>query len=175
MANYPEDLISTYQLPEGINIILRPVQSDDADLIQDFFRHLSSETKHSHFSENFRELSKKLLNKLTHIDYDHEMVLIATHINNGKETMIGMAQYAATLNHDECEVLVIIADEWHNKGIATQLMNLIIDVAKEKDIKKMIATIPAINTRDLAFAKSLGFVISNGDDPTQKKVTKLLS
>ncbi len=175
MANYPENLISTYQLPDGINITLRPVRPEDADFIQDFFRHLSSQTKHSHFLENFRELSNDVLIRLTQIDYDREMVLIAAHTENEKETMIGMAHYAATNEPDECEVLVIVADEWHSKGIATRLMTRLMEIAKEKAVKKLIATIPAINARDLAFARSLGFVISNSDDPTLKIAAKLLS
>ena len=102
------------------------------------------------------------------------MVLIATHIKNEKEAMIGMARYAPTLNPEECEVIIIVADEWHGKKIATRLINRLIEIAKEKAFKKMIATIPAVNADDLAFAKSLGFVISNSDDPTLKNVTKLL-
>lgn len=174
MANYPEHLISTYQLSDDINITTRPVRAEDADLMQEFFRHLSSQTKHTHFQENFRELSKDVLIRLTQIDYDHEMILIATHSQNEKEIMIGMARYAATPNPEECEVIVVIADEWHSKGIATRLMNRLIEVAKEKALKKMIATIPSVNADDLAFARSLGFVISNSDDPTIKNATKLL-
>lgn len=174
MTNYPEHLISTYQLPDGVNIALRPVRPEDADLIQEFVRHLSSQTKHSHYQENFKELSREMLIQLTQIDYDRKMVLISTHIKNEKEMMIGMARYVATPNPEECEVIVIIADEWHSKGIATRLMNRLIEIAKEKAFKKMIATIPAINADDLAFAKSIGFVISNSDDPTLKNVTKLL-
>lgn len=175
MTQYPEHLISTHQLSDGINVTLRPVRPEDTNLIQDFFRHLSSQTRHSHFWENFNELSNELLNKLTKIDYKHEMVLIVTYIKNGKELMIGMARYVPTRNLDECEVLVIVADEWHSKGIATQLMNRLIEIAREKSIRKLIATIPAINNRDIAFAKSLGFIISDGDDPTIKNVSKLLS
>jgi acetyltransferase len=174
MTNYPEKVVSTYQLPDGINITLRPVRPEDADMIQEFVRHLSSQTKHTHFQENFRELSSEILKRLTHIDYDREMVLIVTHIHNEKETMIGMAQYAATLNPEECEAIIVVADEWHSKGIATRLMNRLIEVAKEKALKKITATIPAINADDLAFARSLGFVISNSDDPTIKIATMQL-
>lgn len=174
MTHYPEQLISTYQISDGTNIILRPIRPEDASLIQEFFHHLSSQAKHSHFLENFTELSNELLNKLVAIDYQREMVLIASYVKDGKETMIGMAQYSPTLNLEECEVLIVIADEWHSKGIATRLMHHLIEIAKEKAIKKMIATIPSINNRDLSFAKSLGFVITNSDDPTIKNVTKLL-
>lgn len=175
MTLYPEHLISTYQTLDGINIILRPVRREDAELIQEFFHHLSSKAKHSHFQEQFRELSNNILNRLIQADYEHEMVFLATQIKNNKETMMGMAQYAATINPDEHEVLVVVADEWHRKGIATQLMKCLIKAAQENNIKKMIATIPAINAGDLAFAKSLGFLISDSDDPTLRNVTKLLS
>lgn len=173
MTNYPEHLVSTYQLVDSENITLRPVRPEDADLMQEFVRHLSSQTKHTHFQENFSELSKDILNRLTQIDYDREMILIATSIKNEKEMMIAMARYTATANPKECEVIIIVADEWHSKGIATRLMNRLIEIAKAKFIK-MIATIPAVNADDLAFARSLGFVISNSDDPTLKNLTKTL-
>ncbi|MHB1947808.1 MAG: GNAT family N-acetyltransferase [Gammaproteobacteria bacterium] len=174
MTHYPEQFISTYQVSDGTNITLRPIQSEDTSLIKEFFHHLSSEAKHSHFLENFAELSNELLNKLIKIDYEREMVLIASYVKNGKEKMIGMAQYSPTHNFEECEVLIVIADEWHSKGIANQLMHHLIEIAKKKAFKKMIATIPSINNRDLSFAKSLGFMISDSDDSTIKNVTKLL-
>ena len=57
-----------------------------------------------------------------------------------------------TLSLEECEAIVVVADKWHNKGMATRLMNRLIEVAKEKALKKMIATIPAINADNIAFA-----------------------
>lgn len=175
MTTYPEYLISTYKLSDDINITLRAVKPDDVDLLQNFFRHLSSQSKHSHFQGNFKELSSNTLKRLTQIDYSHEMVLVAIHTNNDQDQIIGLAQYATTSKPEECEVLVIVADDWKSKGIATQLMNRLIEISKNNHIKKLIATIPAINASDLAFAKSLGFVISDGDDPVLKNVTKLLS
>lgn len=170
MTNYPEHLISTFQLP-SLTITIRPVRPDDAELIQEFVRHLSSQTKHAHFMENFKELTKEMLAHLTQIDYDREMVLIAT--NN--EVMIGMARYAITTDRDECESIVVVADEWQNKKIATYLMNTLIKVAQENGFKKMIGTILASNVDMLALAKNLGFIISNSDDPTVKIATKILS
>lgn len=175
MTHYPEHLHSTHQLASGTNIRIRPIRPEDAELLQDFVRHLSAQTKHAQFMENFRELANEVLTKMTHIDYAKDMVLIALHDQNGQEKVIAMARYAANSNATICDSIVVVADEWQNQGLATKLMHILIKAAQDNGLKEMTGMILASNVDMLSLAKQLGFVISNSDDPTVKNATKQLT
>jgi acetyltransferase len=171
---YPDYLISNYQLSDGKNITIRPIKSTDGNMLQEFVRHLSSQNKHAQFMESFKELSDSMLKKITQIDYNREMVLIATHQQNSSEIIIAMARYVENTDQDTCESIVVVADAWQNKKIARQLMNILMEVAKTKGFKNMTGSILASNIELIELAKHLGFAISNSDDPTVQVATKRL-
>lgn len=171
---YPDYLISSYQLSNSENITIRPIRSDDGEMLQEFVRNLSAQNKHAQFMGNFKELSISMLKRITQIDYDREMVLIATHKKDGKEVNIAMARYAANADLETCESIVVVADAWQNKKIGRQLMNILMDVAKTKGFKAMTGVILASNIEMIELAKHLGFAISNSDDPTVKIAIKML-
>jgi acetyltransferase len=58
--SYPTNLIMQHILPDGTSIIIRPIRHDDAEIIREFSRHLSSELKHLNYMENFKELPEKM-------------------------------------------------------------------------------------------------------------------
>lgn len=168
MMKYPEHLISTYQLSDGTKITIRPVKPDDADMLQECISKLSSASKHSHFMAAFRQLSKDMLDRFTQIDYAREMVLIATCSQKDKDIMIGMSRYVTTKDPETCEVLVVVADDWQDRKIATRLMNDLIKAARENGLKKMTGLIQASDVQMLAVARHFGFAIEPGDDATMK-------
>ncbi|MFZ2314413.1 MAG: GNAT family N-acetyltransferase [Gammaproteobacteria bacterium] len=171
---YPDYLISSYQLADGKKVTIRPVRSDDADILQEFIRNLSAQNKHAQFMENFKELSNSMLEQITEIDYDREMVLIATHQQNGKEIMLGMARYASNTDPDTCESIVVVADAWQNKQIGRHLMYILMDLARSKGFKAITGSILASNIEMVQLAQHLGFTISNSNEPTVKMAIKML-
>lgn len=174
LYSYPDYLISACQLADGKEITIRPIRSDDKEILQNFMRNLSAKNKHAQFMENFKELSAGVLKQITQIDYDREMALIATHQQNGKEITVAMARYVANSDLETCESIVVVLDAWQNKKIGRQLMNILIDVAKKKGFKAMTGSILASNIEMIELAKHLGFSISSSDDPTVKIAVKIL-
>lgn len=51
---YPANLITQRKLLDDTIILIRPVYHDDAEIIREFSRHLSSELKHLNYMENFK-------------------------------------------------------------------------------------------------------------------------
>lgn len=167
---YPNHLISSHQLSDNIAITIRPIRPEDAELEQEFTRNLSEQSKYFRFMEHFHEFSPHMLVRLTQIDYDREMALVAIH----EKAIIGVARYIKNPDKKTAEFALVIADAWHHKGIGTKLMTLLADIAKSKHLQALIGTVLAINREMLGLMKNLGFEISNSDDSEIKIVTKKL-
>ena len=167
---YPSHLTVSYQTGDGQTILIRPIKPEDADMEQEFVKGLSTETKYYRFMNTIRELSQAQLIRLTQIDYDREMAFVALAQTEQGATEIGVARYATNPDGDSCEFAIVVADNWHGKGVARRLMGVLIDTARSRGLKYMNGDFLSENARMLKFVATLGFTMSpHPEDPGLKR------
>lgn len=161
---YPAHLVTKRQLPNGTDMVIRPIRPEDAELEQAFVRNLSEQTKYFRFMQAIDELSPQLLARFTQIDYSREMALIAVLQVDGKETEIGVARYSINPDGRSCEFAIVVADEWQRQGIAHLLMQQLIETARSHGLQIMEGDVLANNYDMLTLVEKLGFTISTSED-----------
>lgn len=172
---YPADLVRHEQLPDGSDVTIRPIRPEDARIEDDFVRKLSPESKYFRFMRALHELTPEMLVRFTQIDYDLEMALIATVEEMDREIEVGVARYAINPDGDSCEFAIVIADDWHHKGLGIRLMKPLMDAARNRGLKVIEGEALSGNSQMLALADSLGFSIRNTpDDPGLKVMRRAL-
>jgi len=172
---YPAHLVTSWQLPNGIDVVIRPIRPEDAELTQDFVRNLSEETKYFRYMDAVRELSQAMLVRFTQIDYDREMALLAVTTENGKEVELGVARFAINPDGHSCEFAVVVGDAWQKQGIAHKLMDVLMNVARAKGLTVMEGEVMKRNHRMLTFVESLGFrATAHPEEDSVKIVTRRL-
>jgi acetyltransferase len=157
---YPARLEHVVNLPNGARTIIRPIRPEDADREADFVRALSPETRYLRFMSTIKELPGPLLARLTQIDYDREMALVAITGDGEAEEQIGVCRYVVNPDGESCEFAIVVADAWQRQGLARTMMNLLIEAARERGLKVMEGVFLANNERMLRFVQSLGFHIN---------------
>jgi acetyltransferase len=167
---YPSHLISKWTQPDGLDITIRPIKPEDADLEVDFVSRLSAETKYFRFMNTLRELPPAMVARLTQIDYDREMAFLAIIEEDGKEVEIGVCRYAVNPDGESCEFAIVVADDWQHRGLARKLMGVLIETARNRGLNYMNGVFLANNDRMLRFVQSLGFVLSNDPDDSTVKL-----
>ncbi len=135
---------------------------------------LSDESKYFRFMQVFHELTTEMLIRFTQIDYELEMALIATIIENNQEMAIGIARYTKLPGREICEFGLVVADAWQHQGLGSHLMESLIDVAKSAGIEKIYGEILINNYKMLQLVQDLGFLIINTDDKSIKRAEKLI-
>ena len=75
---YPSWLESTGRLRDGTEVHLRPVRSEDEPLLQDQAAQMTPEDLRLRFFAAVRGLSHAVAARLSHIDYDRAIALLAT-------------------------------------------------------------------------------------------------
>jgi acetyltransferase len=172
---YPSHLEQQWTQPDGQIVTLRPIRPEDAEMEQAFVRMLSDESKHYRFMDTLRELTPSMLARFTQIDYDRDMALIATIREHHKTRQIGVARYVPKPDGETVEFALVVADDWHKRGIGRKLMVELIAVARKKGYRTMIGDVLAMNTRMFRLVGSLGFTTQpHPDDPTVKRVAYVL-
>jgi len=172
---YPVHLVSHWQVPNGTDVTIRPIRPEDAEITQAFVRSLSEEAKYFRFMDAVQELSHVMLVRLTQIDYDREMALLAVIETDGKEEEIGVARYASYPDQVSCEFAVVVDDDWQHQGVAHKLMDVLMDVARSKGLRTMDGEVLKRNQGMLKLAASLGFRIApHPEDDSIKRVSRSL-
>ncbi|GAB6049187.1 GNAT family N-acetyltransferase [Hydrogenophilus islandicus] len=165
---YPSHLVQHWTLPDGTDVLIRPIRPEDAELEAEFVRNLSPQTKYFRFMTTLNELPPAMLARLTQIDYDREMAFIAVTTQAGKEVELGVARYAVNPDGESCEFAIVVADEWQHRGLARKLMQVLIETARNRGLKEMRGVFLANNERMLRFVASLGFTLT--DDPEDRSI-----
>jgi acetyltransferase len=166
---YPAQLVQTWTMPDGTDVVIRPIRPEDAELEKEFVKELSPETKYFRFMNTLRELTDTMVARLTQIDYDREMAFIATVDRGGVEAEVGVCRYAVNPDGESCEFAIVVADDWQHRGLARKLMSVLIDAARARGLKYMNGDFLSHNERMLKFVSGLGFALSPSPDDNSIK------
>ena len=170
---YPVQLASCFRARNGRTLDIRPTLPQDSVLQQAFVQKLSSRSRYFRFMNAVRELTPAQLVRLTQIDYDREMALIALPQPSGNHTelmQVGEARYAINPDGNSCEFAVVVADDWQGQGLAFELMNRLIHIARSHaGLKTMNGDFLQDNQAMINLASRLGFAISNHPEDSSLK------
>ncbi|HUN97949.1 MAG TPA: GNAT family N-acetyltransferase, partial [Bradyrhizobium sp.] len=171
IAPYPKHLETIGMARDETPIALRPVRPEDEPLLQDLFAHMSAEDQRLRFFAPMRELNHALAARLSQIDYDREMALIALH--NG--VPLGVARYAADPDRLRAEYAVAVRSDWKGRGIGYILMVRLIDIARVSGIGELFGDVLRENKPMLDMCRELQFtVVANPHDASLSSVRKQL-
>jgi acetyltransferase len=140
---YPSGLGTTWQTRDGLEI------------------------KYFRFMYRMGDISPMMLARFTQIDYDREMALVAVE-NEGTDDarLIGVARYVGNPDGQSCEFALTVADDVQKKGIGRQLMQMLMNIARDRGLTIMEGDVLAENRKMLRLCEKLGFrVARNPEDP----------
>ncbi len=151
---YPVELVEHWITPDGERLIVRPIRPEDADEHGAFFSRLSPQDIRYRFFSAMRELSPEQMARLTQIDYDREMAFIALRETSGET--VGVARLVCE-DERQGEFAVIVQGDMKGKGVASHLMQRLIDWARRRGLSAVVGQVLADNAPMLAFVRRLGF------------------
>ena len=163
ISPYPAELTTLFET-KGEKFILRPIRPEDAAAHAAFFNRLSPDDVHFRFFSFMRSLPAEQITRMTDVDYEREIAFIAVRTNG--ET----AGVARLIRNDMAgaiaEFAIVVDDGAKHKGVATQLMRVIIDWGKSRGVMRINGQILADNLPMLAFIRRLGFhLTASAEEP----------
>jgi RimJ/RimL family protein N-acetyltransferase len=134
------------RLPDGAPILVRPIRADDKRLLQDGLRQLSEQSVQRRFLAPKQSFSRAELRYLTEIDGHNHAALVAEHPRDPVRRLIGVARYVRLPERPEtAEVAIVVADEWHGRGVGSLLAEQLAARARGAGIRRFTATMASDN------------------------------
>ncbi len=140
------------KLSDGSRIELRAVRPTDKEGLEAAFARLSPASRYRRFFAPMQRLSQADLRYLTEVDHrDHEAVVA---IGPDGE-LIGVVRYVRREQPGEAEVAVVVADEWQGRGVATALLERLIERAARNGIEHFVALVLQENSEALELFRGI--------------------
>jgi len=165
VPRYPEELEEARKLPDGTEVLVRPIKVTDESLIREFHYQLSEETVYRRYRRPLKALPHRDRVRLVNVDYEREMAMVVVRRLNGREELLGVGRYFVDEETRIAELAFTVRDDWQDRGIGSLLMAKLLEIAKERDLSGVEAHTQADNHRMIAILMRFGFA-AVGQDPS---------
>jgi acetyltransferase len=173
ISPYPKELESTETLPDGTVISLKPIRPEDEPALQDIVTHMNQQDLRLRFFTPMKGLSHALAARLSQLDYDREMAILARRAEDG--LVLGVARFSADPDNRRAEYAIALRSDWKGHGVGHLLMTRILDIARSRGIAEVVGDVLHENEPMLGLARALGFTLAtHPEDREVVRVTKVL-
>jgi acetyltransferase len=158
-------------MKDGTQVTIRPIRAEDEPAMVKFHGTLSDRTVYLRYFCSLSLASRTAHERLVRIcfsDYERETVLVAEHRDSqtGELHILGVGRLNKLQADKEAEVAVLVSDQYQHRGLGTELLRRIINVARDEKLSRIMAKMLRDNLAIQAVFKRLGFRLRLLGDPT---------
>lgn len=158
---YPRELEETLPLPDGSTLLIRPVRPEDEPAFIAGFARLATEDVRMRFMHVIKELNHDEAARLTQIDYDREMALVAFRQRPDRPLeSCGVARFSADPDRDRAEFAIILLRDATGIGLGSLLLRRLIHYARTQGLRELYGEILRENESMLELCRAMGFIIN---------------
>ncbi len=156
---YPKELERTLTVANGSTYLVRPIRPEDAPAFRQLVEERTApEDRRLRFFASFRTLTPELCARLTQIDYEREMALVALEPGaKSEDPLCGVVRLAADPDRERAEFAVLVRGDLKGQGLGTALMQTLIAYARAQGIGELFGAVLQENRVMLDLAARLGF------------------
>jgi len=156
IAPYPQHLETAERLRDETSLRVRPLRPEDEPMLHDLAAHMSHEDLRLRFFTPVRGLTHAVAARLSQLDYDRELALLAEH----DDMAVGVVHFFADPDNLRAEYAIAVRSDWKGRGLGYLLMKRLIDVAKQRGIGELVGDVLRENEPMLQMCGELDFTIA---------------
>jgi acetyltransferase len=150
----------------GVPLTVRPIRPEDEAAHREFVEAMTPDDLRLRFFGAVGAFDHSQLARMTQIDYDREMALIATvQRDDGTMHTLGVVRAIADPDNETAEFAIAVRSDQKGKGLGRLLMERIIAYARARGTHWLVGEALRENAGMIGLAKSRGFTVHTTDDP----------
>jgi acetyltransferase len=87
------------------------------------------------------------LRGFTQIDYDREIALVGEMVDKNKKRFVGVVRLISDPYNETATLSVAVADHWQGLGLGSEMVDYMLDIARARGVKKVLAEFFPTNER----------------------------
>jgi len=161
---YPNKYVTDWKLRDGAMVKIRPIRPEDEPLMVDFHRNLSETTVNHRYMEMLQleeRIAHERLTRICFTDYDCEIPLVAEYKRlDGSREILGVGRLNKVHGLDEATFAIVISDPWQNKGLGTQLLQLLVRMGLQEKLSRITGHMLRDNEGMKRLCERVGFKLT---------------
>ena len=155
---YPAELEKEIEIRDGQRLRIRPIRPEDAPGLIEMGGHCTPEDLRLRFFGAMRSLPPHLAARLSQIDYDREIALVALQSvpAGGGDQIVGVVRMICDPDDIRGEYAVMVRSDLKGHGLGYRLMREMLDWAVARGLARVEGEVLAENTTMLNMARELG-------------------
>ncbi|KVE30088.1 GCN5 family acetyltransferase [Burkholderia singularis] len=150
----------------GERLTVRPIRPEDEAAHRELLSAMTPDDLRMRFFGAVRDFDHSQIARMTQIDYDREMALIATtHGSHGHTTTLGVVRAVTDPDNETTEFAIAVRPDQKSKGLGRLLLSCIIDYARSRGTAWMVGEALRENAAMIALAKHCGFTVAATGEP----------
>jgi acyl-CoA hydrolase/GNAT superfamily N-acetyltransferase len=162
---YPDQYRWKFQARNGKTVIFRPIKPIDEERLRRFFYGLSEEDIFYRFMGAMRTLPHTKAQPLVVLDYEEKFAIAACYEEEqneeNNERFVGVARWFLDRSTNMAEVAFTVLPDQQGNGIGTKMLQLLIEVAKEKGLSGFTAEVLGANRKMLSVFYKSGYKVKS--------------
>ncbi len=160
---YPAHL-EEVKIDQGVKVTFRPVKTTDLRLIQEHFYNMEIKDIISRFFQERVTFYQDQMETMTHIDYIHNLSLVAVVEAGEFEKVIGLGEYFLESGKRIAEVAFSVSKDWQGKGIGRMLIKKLAEAAHSNGVSGLVAYTLLTNRPMIQLFKGLPYQVNTTFD-----------
>lgn len=141
---------------------LRFLREGDRGGLQELISRCSAESIRFRFLHAIKTLSDGMFDQLMNVDGARHVALVVTMGEGGEERIVAVGRYHGLKSRAEvAEVSFLVEDAMQRRGIGTQLLDALAELARRNDITRFAADVLADNRVMLSVFRKAGYALSS--------------
>jgi acetyltransferase len=171
---YPEEYVRPAKLPDGTEVLLRPIKPEDEPLWKNMLASCSPETIYARFRAGVAWGRHEIATRYCFTDYDREIAIVAELHQGSVRQLIGVGRLIADPDHETVEYAVLVPDRWQNRGLGGVLTDYCYEIALHWGLSRIVAETDPSNVRMLALFRNRGYELRHDAEGEVVEVVKPL-
>ena len=166
---YPTQYVKQWTGRGGQEFIIRPIRAEDEPAMVGFHESLSDRSVYLRYMQPIR-LSDRAkhdrLSRICHSDYNNEILLVVEDPHAGLNglSIVAVARLTRLHGSNAAAFSLLTSDCCQNQGIGIELMNQLIDVAKQEKFDRLECLMTHDNQVMQHMVKKFGFTLSEAEN-----------
>ncbi len=160
---YPSQYVKPWRFDNGEEVLIRPIRPEDEPMMVRFHQTLSERSvylRYFHLLQLDHRVSHDRLVRICFNDYDRELALVA--VREGE--ILAVARLTKKHGANEGEFAVLISDEYQGRGLGTELVSRLLEIARIEKLDRVSAEILPENIQMQNVCRLLGFHLAFSAD-----------
>ena len=159
---YPLQYVTPWTMPNGQQVIIRPIRPEDEPLMIQFHKTLSEQSlyfRYFHLMSLSARIAHERLTRLCFIDYDREMALVveSENLTTSNKEILGVGRLTKKHGINEGEFALLVNDASQHQGLGTILLEKLVQVGQDEKLAAIKAEMLTENRPMQRVSEKVGF------------------